>query len=36
MKEKAEFIEKNLDRKSWCERLDVELFEQFIDFMTII
>ncbi|WP_237037534.1 alpha/beta hydrolase [Mediannikoviicoccus vaginalis] len=32
MKEKAEFIEKNLDRKSWSERLDVELFEQFVDF----
>lgn len=32
MKEKAEFIKDNLDRKSWSNRLDTHLFKQFVDF----
>ena len=30
--DKAEFINKNLDRKKWAGRLDEELFEQFVEF----
>lgn len=31
-KEKAEYIEANLDRERWSHRLDVDLFERFLDF----
>lgn len=31
-KEKAEFIEKNLDRERWSTRIDTDLFEQLIEF----
>ena len=32
MKDKAKYIELHLDRKRWSNRLDVDLFEQFVDF----
>lgn len=31
-KDKADFIEANLDRQSWANTLDLQLFERFLDF----
>ena len=30
--EKADYIHQNLDREKWCNRIDTELFDQFVDF----
>lgn len=30
--DKADYIHNNLDREKWCNRLDVELFQDFVDF----
>ena len=30
--DKADYIHKNLDREKWCNSLDLELFEDFVDF----
>ena len=30
--DKADYINKNLDRKRWCNRLDTDMFERFIEF----
>lgn len=30
--DKAEYIDANLDRGRWSDRLDIDLFEQFVDF----
>ena len=30
--EKAEYIERNLDRERWSHKLDTELFDRFVDF----
>ena len=32
MKDKAQYIEEHLDRKRWSNRLDINLFEQFVAF----
>ena len=32
MKDKAKYIELHLDRERWSNRLDVDLFKQFVDF----
>lgn len=32
MREKADYIHRNLDREKWSGALDCELFEQFVDF----
>ncbi|MCI9334610.1 MAG: alpha/beta hydrolase, partial [Lachnospiraceae bacterium] len=30
--DKAEYIDRNLDREKWCSSLDLELFGEFVDF----
>lgn len=32
LKDKGNYINQNLDREKWCNSLDLELFEDFIDF----
>ncbi len=32
IEDKADYICKNLDRDKWCNRLDAELFQSFVDF----